>query len=256
VSPSWHDRVKVFLGPASVQLARFGKGWRPTEGLSLAQPCGRANGVPWQPALDALDRALGMLEFQGADGDVSISSHFVRYALVPAADKLRGGTERLAAARHQLRSIYGERADSWRVALSANGGSSIVVAAIDSELLDGIKTSLARARLRAVAIEPYLATAFNSCRKAIGAEAWLAVVEPGRLALGYFKKGNWLGLRNQRMRDNGGDELLVALEQARLADGIEAAPGRVLLVSREPGRIAFPPASGWTLEPVPVTEPR
>jgi hypothetical protein len=278
VSPSWRDRVTVFLGPTSVELARFGKGIRPRLGMSFAQPCQPeksaatssgsaqfaeragatsartapipANGVPWRPALDALDRALQALEWGSADAHVTLSSHFVRYALVPGADKLRGTTERVAAARHQLRGIYGERAEGWRLAIGANGGSSMLVAAIDPEFADGIKASLAAAKLRPAAMEPYVATAFNLCRKSIGTEAWLAVAEPGRLALVYFKNGAWLRLRNQRLRNGVSEELPLALEQACLAEGIEAAAGRVLLVSREPAQVEFPPGSGWSLEPV------
>jgi hypothetical protein len=250
VSPLWRDRVIVFLGPTSVTLARFGKGIKPRPGMSLAQPCGPADGVAWRPALTALDRALGTLNWPSADAHVTLSSHFVRYALVPGADKLRGTAERLAAAKHQLRSIYGERAESWRLAIGANGGSSMLVAAIDPELAEGIKASLAGAKLRPAAMEPYVATAFNLCRKSIGAEAWLAVAEPGRLALAYFKDGEWLRLRNQRIRASVSAELPLALEQACLADGIEPAAGRVLIVSREPARVEFPHGSGWSLEPV------
>jgi hypothetical protein len=44
------------------------------------------------------------------------------------------------------------------------------------------------------------------------------------------------------------DELPAALERLRLADGIDAGPGRVLLVARDEQQVEFAPSSGWSLE--------
>jgi hypothetical protein len=250
VSPSWRDRVSVFLGPGHVHLARYGKGWKPRPGLGLSLACGEANGTSWQPALEALARGLNNLQWQGADARVSVSNHFVRYALVPAARKLRGEAERAAAARHALRAIHGERADRWRVVLGDGGTSgAAVAAAIEPELVDGVAAALAAANLRAVAIEPFLATAFNLCRRSIdGRPAWLAVAEPGRVCVAYFDQTGWRGLRAERVRGRLEDELAAALERSRLADGVDAGAGRLLLVSRDEPQVEFAPGSGWSVE--------
>jgi len=250
VSPSWRDRVSVFFAPGHVHLTRYGKGWRPQPGMGLALACGAANGTAWQPPLEALARGLGNLRWQGADARVTVSNHFVRYALVRYAGKLRGDAERAAAARHALRATYGERADRWRVVLGDGGARSpAVAAAIEPELVEGIAAALAAANLRVVAIEPFLAAAFNLCRRAIdGRPAWLAVAEPGRVCVAYLDDGEWRRLRIERVRGRLADELPSALERSRLADGVDAGPGRVLLVSRDEPQVAFPPGSGWAIE--------
>ncbi len=252
MSPSWRDRVTVFLGPGHVHLARAARGWRPQPGMGLSLPCGEANGTAWQPALATLARGLGNLKWQGADVRVTVSNHFVRYALVAAAGKLRGEAERAAAARHALRATYGERADGWRVVFGDGGaGGAALAAAIEPELVDGIAGALAAAKLRPVAIEPLLATAFNLCRHAIdGRPAWLAVAEPGRVCVARVDHDGWHRLRVERVRGRLSDELASALERSRLADGVDAGAGRVLLVSRDEPQVEFAPGSGWSVERV------
>jgi hypothetical protein len=224
--------------------------------MALALACGDANGTAWQPALEALGRGLDHLKWQGADARVTVSNHFVRYAIVPAAGKLRGEAERAAAARYALRAAHGERADRWRVVLGdGGGGGAAVAAAMDAELVDGIAATLAAANLRPVAVEPLLATAFNVCRRSINGQAtWLAVAEPGRVCVAHLDRGGWARLRVERVRGRLGDELPAALERSRLADGVDAGAGRVLLVSRDEPQVVFAPDSGWSIERIPLAE--
>ena len=121
MSPSWRDRVSVFFAPGHVHLARYGKGWRHGAPIGNSLACGENGATAWAPALEALARGLANLAWQGADASVTVSNHFVRYALVRAAGKLRGEGERAAAARHALRLTYGERADRWRTILGHGG---------------------------------------------------------------------------------------------------------------------------------------
>jgi len=212
--------------------------------------CDAANGTPWQAALDALGRALGTLAWHGADARVTVSNHFVRYALVPEAQKLRNDEERAAAARHHLRAIYGERAERWRIVLGDGAGAGLA-AGIEPELIDGVVATLTAANLRPARIEPFLATAFNLCRKSIRRDpAWLAVAEPGRLCLAYFEGGAWQRLRSDRVRATLAEDLAAALERSRLTDGAQTRAGRVVLVSRDESRVEFPPGSDWSLESV------
>jgi hypothetical protein len=239
----------VFLAPGRVHLARYGRGWKPQPAIGHSLACDDAGAAAWQPALDALARGLANLGWQGADASVTVSNHFVRYALVPAAGKLRGEAERGAAARHALRLTYGERADRWRVILGQGGDGAAIAAGMEPEFVDGIATTLAAAGLRPVAIEPFLAAAFNCCRRSIGREpAWLAAAEPGRVCIAYLADGGWRELRSERVRARLGDELPAALERLRLAGGIDAGPGRVLLVARDEQPVDLAPATGWSVE--------
>jgi hypothetical protein len=251
VSPSWRDRVSVFLGPGEVHLARRARGWRPPPDIAYSMACGARAGKEWEPALAALGQALARLAWRNADARVTVSNHFVRYALVPAAGKLRGENERTAAARHALRTTYGERGESWRVVLGETYGGDALAAAIEPALADGLATALEAAGLRPAAIEPYLAAAFNACRGAIGHEpAWLAAAEPGRVCVAHLVGGAWRQVRNERLRGRLEDELAAVLERCRLSAGAEAGPGRVFLVSRDDASVEPTGAAGWSFERV------
>ena len=255
MSPSWRDRVTVFLGPGAVHLARHPRGWRPPPGIAHSVECGTPAGREWERALAALARALGRLAWQGADARVTVSNHFVRYALVPAAGKLRGENERTAAARHALRTTYRERGDGWRVVLGETHGGDGLVAAIEPALLDGIATTLAAAKLRPVAVEPFLAAAFNACRGAIEREpVWLAAAEPGRVCVARLDRGAWRQVRNERLRGRLEDELPAVLERCRLSAGADAGAGRVLLVARGAPELEPAGAPGWSFERVRLEE--
>jgi hypothetical protein len=255
VSPSWRDRVSVFLAPGEVQLARHARGWRPAPGIGHAVECGTADGTAWEPALAALGRALERLAWRGADARVTVSNHFVRYALLRSAGKLRGANERTAAARHALRTTYGERGDAWQVILGDTPGGDALAAAIEPALLDGIAATLHAAKLRPAAVEPFLAAAFNACRGAIGREpVWLAAAEPGRVCIAQLDRGAWRQVRSERLRGRLADELPAALERCRLSAADGAAAGRVLLVSREDPQLGPDDAGAWSFERIALEE--
>ena len=56
------------------------------------------------------------------------------------------------------------------------------------------------------------------------------------------------GAMNRLLRARLGDELPAALERLRLAGGIDAGPGRVLLVARDEQPVELAPATGWSVE--------
>ncbi len=249
MSLSWRDRVNILLAPGSVHVARFGKGWSPRAAWSRSMQCTDAAGNTWQPALEALGKVLELQRWNGIGARVVVSNHFARYALVPDAAKLRNTAERMAAARHQLQSIYGEGSESWRIAIGpAPAKGALLASAIDAPFLAGISTALSNAGLRALAVEPLIASAFNQCRRRIAAGAtWLVVAEPGRVSLAFLDRGAWLKLRVERLRASLGEALPALLERSRLADGESIGAGRVLFVSREPAQIELS-RGDWTIE--------
>jgi hypothetical protein len=250
----WRDRVAVFLGPRRVQLARETRGLRARPGLALSVSCGEGTGAA--PALEALGRALGKLEWKNADVDVTLSNHFVRLALVPGAAQAKGREERLAMARHALREVYGERAEDWRIALGPTGGKGpFVAAAMDADLLDRLTETLQAASLTPRSVQPFLVAAFNGCARSMsGSPAWLAAAESGRVCIAYFNGGEWKALRSQRLRGSLREELPAILEQTRLAES--AVAGEVYLVSREEPPFDMPKDGPWSVRaaPLPVAE--
>ena len=246
MSPLWRDRIEIFLAPDRVDLTRVARGLRPQPGLTHSQPCEVRPDADGTPAVEALGRALGTLAWKNADASVTLSNHFVRLALVPSAGEVARGAERLALARHQLRLVYGERADAWEAVLGEPGGGSGVAAAIDPTLVIALRDALAAATITLKAMRPFLADAFNSARAFLApGPAWLGVVEPGRVCVAHLDGARWLALRSQRIQGAPEAALPLVLEQCRLAGGIEADTAEVCVVARDawPGDLA--PAGRW-----------
>lgn len=251
MSPSFSDRVEVFLGPRRIHLARRQRGVRARPAHMLSLACADGPDNAWQGAVEALARALGTLEWRKADVAVTLSNHFVRYALVPPVAGAKRG-ERRAVAAHHLRAVYGEAAEAWRISVDdAPADANAVAGGVDPELVEQLEALLRASNLRPVAIEPYLAGAYNACRKTMnGAPAWLAVAEPGRVCVAGVQDGRWLALRSQRTSIALRDALPAILDQARLTSADAPTAGPVYLVSRDEAPFTLPTESGWTIEPV------
>jgi hypothetical protein len=251
----WRDRTEVFLGADAVHLARVRAGLRQRtpERHRLAF---ETTGGRWQDVVEALRAALASFTVRPGDARVVVSNHYVRFALVPDASKLRNNAERLVAARHALQSVYGEAAARWRVVLDgASGKGAAIAAGIDAELVDGVVAALLAANLRARTVQPLFAAALNVSRRALGGgPAWFGVAEPGRLALAYVERGGWQSLRSHRLRTNLNDELPILLEQDRLSGvsrgGAGAEPGRVVLATNQSLSLATP--GPWSIQSVPL----
>ena len=250
MSLSFSDRVEVLLGPRRVQLVRRPRGLRQRPGHAVELPCPEGPDQSWTGAVETLAQGLATLAWRNADVAVTLSNHFVRYALVPHVAGIKRA-ERLAVAQHQMHSVYGESASAWRIAMDQPAGDAAALAGgVDAELAAQLEAVLRAASLRPVAIEPYLASAYNACRKEMnGDPAWLAVAEPGRVCVASVRDGRWLAVRSQRLTGPLPAALPAVLEQARLASADALPPGRVFLVSRDEPPFSAPAESGWSIEP-------
>jgi hypothetical protein len=216
------DRVEVRFAPDQIELQR-----QSARGSNV-QRSYAVNENSWQAAGATLGHALNELGWRNAHTSVRLSNHFVRYALVPGSAKLRNRAERLAAARHQLRALYGEHADRWLVVPAAAGPDCHLAAAVDSDLVKSLAETASGAGLQLRRIEPVLIGAYNAVRKYIDDRpTWLALAEPGRLCVAYFENRQWRLIRNERLRAAAEEELPLILERLCLAES--AQPGRVLL---------------------------
>jgi hypothetical protein len=248
VSPSWRDRIDLFLGPLGVRIARTRRGLRPRADRELSVAADGASG--WPALIDALARALPELGDTRADVRATVSNHFVRYALLPGVELLAADEERVALARHQFQVIHGDRAAGWRVAIAEHGSrTASLAAALDADFLDALVATLTAAGHAPRSVEPLMAVAANACRREIrGGAAWLAVAEPGRLCVGRIADQRWVDVRNVRASGASDAQLAVVLEQMRIAAGVPAGP--VFFVSEDAVDPTPSVGPGWTVHPV------
>jgi hypothetical protein len=248
VSLSWRDRVDVFLAPDRVDLTWRRRGLRRHVAAACSRDCPPgASAADWRPAIAALGGALEALGGRRADAQVTLSNHFVRFALVPGAGSLARADERRALARHVLRTVFGDHAESWTIALAEPVSGDGVAAGVDSELVAALRAACASASVTLGAVRPFLAAAFDRARPSLApGAAWFAAAEPGRVCVAHLDGRRWVALRSQRAVDPLPEALALALDQTRLAHGLPA-DGEVCLVMRDAGLAAFDRAGEWPL---------
>jgi hypothetical protein len=178
---------------------------------------------PWRGALEALGREVAALR-KRVDVSVVLSNHFARYALLPAQDAA-SAEEELALARFQFVKIHGDRAKAWEVRVSPGHGGAALACAIDSALLQGLKSCFPRtAKARLVSVQPALMAAYNGARRRIPREgAWLVLAERERTCIARLGAKGWASVHNARETDVDG-----LLERERNRASGEPLPALVL----------------------------
>ena len=196
--------------------------------------CDPAYGAePWHGALARLEA----LELGRARVTVELSSHFVRYALVPWNDALATPAEEEVYLRHHFAKIHGERAKAWTFRASeAAPGAPRLASAVDAALVEALKKAFAGKRAKLVSIQPALMRRFNAVRRSLPpAGAWLVLAEPERACIALHGPEGWRAVQSTK------GDWRAALERERYRiDG--TLPSLVLLAGAEP------PASDAALE--------
>lgn len=216
MSSPWRESLHLLLAPHCVALRRVARGWRPTPAPTVRADVEGGDGH-WAPALDALGALLASAPARGADAHVTVSSHFVRYALVPDDALLVTQDDRLRFARQNFVRVHGPDAERWNVRVGGDAGAAIA-SAVDAALVEALRALLARAGLRACALQPALMAGFNSARAQLpAAGVRLFVVEPGIAVSATWRQG-WQRVRSQRLARPLAQELTEAIDRERALD--------------------------------------
>ncbi|HXC37885.1 MAG TPA: hypothetical protein VN667_02985 [Burkholderiales bacterium] len=219
------ERILIALTPFELAYARMtgalGAGARLADKGVLAlqpQPASEGGHGPWHAGVAALSALAADIAGRAARVTVVLSNHFVRYALVPPAEGLRGGAEDLAYARYCFGRIHGERSQGWEVRLSgAENDAARVASAIDLGLLQGLAGCFpSKAKPRLASVQPYLMAAFNHWRRMAGREpVWLLLAEPQRACLAHMSAGRWNAVHNARGDFDGPEQWAELLDRER-----------------------------------------
>lgn len=201
------------------------------------------------PVLRALDTHLPVYAGRKFSATVILSNHFVRYVLVPWSDNLDDEAEQLDYARHCFGEVYGDTVAHWDIRLSPGEDGDVQLAsAVDSRLLTALRHILSRYDIALESVQPHLMAAWNAAYPRIRRHnAWLALVEPGRLCLGLLRKGVWQCMRSLRIDDAWQIEMPKILQREACLLGLEETPREALVISPEDGLLQLPPDSGWVI---------
>lgn len=174
-------------------------------------------------ALAELRRIAGKAQVK-----VVLSSHFVRYTVLPWSAALASEDEWRALAQHSFVSTYGTAATAWEVRVSRSSkGSTRVATAIDGELLQVLRDIPG-----IVSIQPYLMAAFNARRAHLRGPAWFVLQEPGRLTLSRLDSAGWQAIRCRQAHGEWRAALADLLDREAAA-GADAGCDHALVWSEE-----------------------
>lgn len=213
MSPLWRNELRVGLCPDRLVLAR--------SVVATDEPVRRLRSLAG--------------ENKNANLTVVLSNHFIRYAVLPWSAELRTADEWLAYAQHSFARTYGAAAAGWRIRFCPTGRRKPCIAcAADATLLESLDAlRIGRDTARLVSVQPYLMSAFNARRRALGGDdAWFVLQERGRLTLGLILQGAWTQIRTRNVQADWREALPDLLEREHAANGAPACE-QVVLCSEE-----------------------
>ncbi|PWF40450.1 hypothetical protein C7C56_026105 [Massilia glaciei] len=190
----WRDKYCVVLCPDRLEaIRRRGRACSAVE-LKFAQALVPSmDGPPWRAAVEGLRRFLEMPEIGKGELGIVLSNHFVRYLLIPWNDQIASEEEFRNYAAAAFEEVYGEAGAGWEVSVSAERpGSPRLAAALDRQLLEAIRATLANTCVRLTLVQPYLMAAFNRVvRPRHDEDLVFMLVEAGRACILVAQGGKW-----------------------------------------------------------------
>ena len=254
--PLWSDRLHIVLAPDKVSMVRFSGGLQSRELLAKSIDCAESDADQplWQPALQAMQKLLAVAGGK-ADVKVMLSSHFVRYVLVPVQADLKDEAEEEAYVRFCFSEVYGDEASAWT--LRWNGSLAVdqqIASAIDGNLLADIEQSMRNVNLRLSSVQPYLMSAFNLVRKHMQAEEqWFVLVESGSACLSSFTQGECTSLRTVRLDSDWQESLPRLLAREFLIAGADNKSRDLLLCAPQHVDLGALQLKGWNMRALTIT---
>lgn len=228
----WHRQLRISIHPDRVCIGRVA-GERQDQVVDGRVIDVRPGTWPWDAPLAALRKAIFDLARPDMKAKVSLSNHFVRYAVVPWRDRATGPAQ-VAFAQHCFKALYGAPAAHWDICVSGGGHRrNALASAIDREWTVGLDRIFAENKLRRVSLQPWFMTACNRFRADLGrcANACVAVLEPGRVALGTYDGFGWHSLSMRKIADSDPRLLAPILAQELLSANMVSLPDRLFVIT-------------------------
>ena len=247
MSPLWRDRTHAFLAPGRVDLVRYSRGIKRRSPARLTAACGQKPSLPpWEAPLEQLRKMLP--NAAGTELTVTLSNHFVRYAVISAGTKIENPTELYAYAAFRMREIFGDRVAAWELGVSKwDSSSGGICAAMERDLLERLQALAVDQKVELKGTEPYLGDAIDQwCARFNRKKTWFALVETGRLCVASLRDGAWQRISSRRILRSAEDELLATLEQEAILFSAGKDPvEQVVLFAPEHPRLTLPSDCGW-----------
>lgn len=196
------------------------------------------NAEPWRGSVSALAQLLAA-QGQGERApvvQVVLSGSFVRWQVLPWQSELSGLAELATYARLRFTETFGKIASNWDVLHAPQPpGKAVPACAVDTALVQALRTVCADAGARLDLVTPYFASAVDRwCPTLKGQVVWFAAIEPQCVSLGLLRNGDWLGLNTQRSDGNWPDLLPGMMARIGVVAGLVPASAPLYLAGTGP----------------------
>ena len=229
----WRERQVASIATDAVAVVRLQQGL----GVRLLEKSHAAISLnpqpkPWTGALAELEKLLAQ---SGAGLPISLvlSNHLVRYKIIPALPAFSSTEKVMAVATHCFRESYGDSVDGWSVRVNPlPHGDTLLVSAVDTELVSGIQMLCKQYGCKLSSIQPYLMTGFNSIRRQLDPSASCVVqVEAGRLNIALIRDGSWQSIAACTINEDWSKDLAALITREMLLAGWQNVQPKVYFLA-------------------------
>lgn len=211
----------------------------------------------WAAAADGLQQLLDASGVRRGELAVVLSSHFVRFRLVPWSDEIGSPAELESYVRIGFEEVYGPVVAGWALRVSPEaGGRPRLAVGIEQALLDRLQQLAQRAGLRLVSVQPHPVAAYNRLLRRLRRDDFVfAVAEPGRCSMLVARAGRWISVRSNASDDSDA-AVIDLLERECELDGLfgDGLPPVYVHVAGR-GQDAWPTMLGVAPEPLVIGAP-
>jgi hypothetical protein len=191
----------------------------------------------------SLSAVLADVGCRGLPVHVLLADDLVRYFMVTPPSNAAGMTDLRSAAEVRFEGLYGDSVAPWHIMADWRSSNPFLACAVPRQLLDALRLAAASQRSALVSVTPSFVAAWNSLRREVLGDAWLATLSGATSTLGIIvgdSRPRLLAVRTLAFTDDR-HSVERLCEQVAYAALLEGVP---------------PPASlhvhGWSGEPVPL----
>lgn len=243
------DELRVFIQPRCIELLRLKRSLKSglkqqlvhRQVIDIAEntdttAARKEQAEQWPELIAALKPALESERWRGARPAVVLSSHFVRYAVIPWNTKLSGSSERQAYLTHCFSLVFGDAMKNRDLRMADSGfGKSTIASAVSNDLVRAMHEAFQQANMRLEAIYPHLPLAVNQSlievkKRNLGQvdSFWFVAIQHNRVCLALIEGGSWRLVKNVLMEQDVSRQVM-ALIQREIVNCIVSAKLPVLL---------------------------
>lgn len=244
------NQLSVLLHPKQVavmQLAALRRRVIHQQCVDVTQ----STAIAWENAVKQLEQMLSSKQFESNRLQVTLSSDFVRYLVLPPHASVQRVNDKVAFARAAFQENHGAVVNEWQVIVDdARPDLLSIAAAVDRTLLTKLAQVAQDRQLKLSSVQPYFMTAYNRIKSRIAYEAfYFVLIEQSRFIFAALSGQGWTQIRNLPIEDNWALQLQQILEREALS-AVHAIPKQVMLYAPDQHQVPLPKVAGWAISHV------